>query len=200
VAEPYFEPRIGSKYETTKALILSESVYSWHDKEGKIVHPSPSHPTENLECFGIDNFGKRGYFTAMGRAICGTNKPSREQLKRAWDDYAYTVFVQSSVGVGAKSRPTEKQWQDAGAPFISLIDKIRPLKVIVTGKTTWKMMPGCTVSYLCDEVQAYKLSDGALVWCLAVPHPSNRKKGEGFQWERVGEGIRAFRSIEFPRR
>jgi uracil-DNA glycosylase len=129
------------------------------------------------------------------------DKPSREELERTWGEYAYSIFVQGSVGLGAKSRPTKEQWQDAALSFERLLEKLRPLKVIVTGKTMWNHhMPGCTGPHLCDVVQAYKLSDSTLVWCLAVPHPSNRKKGEGFQWEWVGKNIRAFRSINFPLR
>lgn len=180
-------------------LILSESTYSWREN-GKLCHPKPSHPTENLNLWGIENFGKRGYYTAMGRALCRKKQPSSEELRQAWDEYAYSPFVQDSVGEGAKSRPRERHWQDAGPVFLSLIEDIHPLKVLVTGKTMWNKMPHCTGPYLCSDLQAYKLKSGDLVWCLATPHPSSRKKGEGFDWERIGRAIRAFRLTEFPLR
>jgi hypothetical protein len=200
VAEVFFKPRIGKNYEATKVLILSESAYSWRNGSGKPVDPGPSHPTENLEYWGIKHFGKQAYYKAMGRALCGKKTPSRDELKRAWDEYAYTIFVQGTAGPSAKSRPSKKQWEQAEPCFRSLIEKIRPLKVIVTGKTMWNGHMVCNGPHLCDDVQAYKLSDGTLVWCLAVPHPANRKKGEGFKWEWVGKNIRAFRSIDFPLR
>jgi len=201
MAGAYFKPIIGRKYDTTRVLILSESAYSWIE-DGRVVEPPPLHPKESLICWGIDHFGARGYFTAMGKALCGTKTPSRNELEQAWDEYAYTIFIQGSVGLGWKSRPTEKQWQEAKLTFISLIEEIRPrpLKVIVTGKTMWNHMPDRTGPHIRDDIQAYKQSDGTLLWCLAVPHPSSRKKGLGFQWELVGENIRKFRSTEFPLR
>ena len=111
MAGAYFEHRKGGKYDTTRMLILSESAYSWRDDYGRIVDPGPSHPTENLGHWGIDHFGKQGYYTAMGRALCGKKAPSRDELKQAWDEYAYTIFVQGTVGLGVKSL-----WAVSGAP------------------------------------------------------------------------------------
>jgi len=190
----YFKPMIGKKFGETKLLILSESAYSWRDKDGKLVDPSPTHPTENLLYWGIEHFGKPGFYTTLGRALCRKKTPSIDELKQAWNEYAYTIFVQGSVGEGWKSRPTSKQWQDAAPCFVQLIETIRPLKVIVTGKTMWNgYMPGCTGPHLSDDIQAYKLSEGNLVWCLAIHHPAR-----GVHWEEIGEQIRMFRSIEFP--
>jgi hypothetical protein len=201
VVTNYFKPWIGKKYNRTRVLILSESVYSWRDKDRGLLEPTPTHPEENLLYWGIDHFGKQGYYTSMGRALCGTKKPTTVELRAAWDEYACIPFVQSSVGEGWKSRPTKKQWQDAATCFKSLIENLRPLKVIVTGKTMWNLhMPDFTGPHLCDDLQAYKLPDGSLVWCLAVPHPSSRKLSEGFQWERVGRAIHVFRSVRFPLR
>jgi hypothetical protein len=198
----YFKPWLGKNYNKTKILILSESVYSWRDENQGLVNPTSSHPEENLR-YWIEHFEelKRGYYKSMGRALCRTKDPTVTELKKAWNDYASTPFVQSSVGEGWNKRPTKKQWNDAAACFAPLMEKLRPQKIIVTGKMMWNQhMPGCTGPHLCDDLQAYKLSDGFLVWCLAIPHPSSRKLKEGFQWERVGRAIHAFRSVKFPLR
>ncbi len=197
--EAYFDPWIGKKYEQTKVLILSESAYSWKE-DGRKVDPSRSHPTRMVQHWGIENFGGNKYYTALSRALCGKEAPSRSELEIAWNDCDYTIFVQGTVGLGAKSRPTRKQFEGAHPAFLQLIEKIRPSRVVVTGKTMWNRMPACHGPHLCEDLQAYKLSDGSLVWSLAVPHPGNREKGEGFVWERVAAAIRAFRSIKFPLR
>jgi len=198
----YFKPWRGKNYNKTKILILSESVYSWRDKGNNLVEPTSSHPGENLSHW-IEHFDelKGGYYKSMGRALCRTKNPTVPELRKAWNDYSFTPFVQSSVGEGWKIRPTTKQWEIAADCFMPLIEMLRPRKIIVTGKTMWNHhMPCCTGPQLCDDLQAYKLSDGSLVWCLAIPHPSSRKLKEGFQWERVGAAIHAFRSVQFPLR
>lgn len=121
--------------------------------------------------------------------------PTAEQMCQVWDEYSYTVFVQESVGQGAGTRPTLEHWQKAGPLFLSLLEKIRPLKIIVTGKDMWGKMLECYARLL-DDLQAYRLSNGELVWCLALPHPANRR--EGFNWERIGESIHLFSATNFP--
>jgi hypothetical protein len=49
-----------------------------------------------------------------------------------------------------------------------------------------------------DGLEAYRLSDGTLVWCLPLPHPSNSRVG--FKWDKIGERIRRFKSAKLPLR
>jgi hypothetical protein len=194
INEPYFKPWIGKNYEANKVLLMSESTYDWLDEEGETVTPDRFHAQGSIG-WNIENFRKNQYFTRLNRALCMTETPTAEQMKQAWDDYAYTVFVQGSVGFGAGTRPTEKHWQEAGPHFLSLLEQIQPLKVIVTGKDMWASMPDCAV-YLVNDLQAYKLPNGQLVWCLALPHPANRV--QGFRWREIGESIRLFKATNLP--
>jgi hypothetical protein len=192
----YYNPWIGKDYNTTKTLILSESAYSWRDRSGKAIHPSPSHPEDSLFQW-IDRFPKQRYFAAMSRVLCGTESPDIDQMRREWNKHAYSIYVQRSVGLGARVRPSHQQWRDAGPHFLSLIEKIRPVKVIVTGKQMWKQMPSAA-GFLLDDLQAYRLSDDSLVWCLALPHPSNSH--QGFQWRNYSDSVRIFKSTQLPLR
>jgi hypothetical protein len=194
--KPYFKPYIGSRYSTTKLMILSESAYDWLEGR-KQVTPPPTHPRQSL-LWAIATFSqRRGYFVGMSRAICGTRIPTHKEMKAAWSEYAYTIFVQGTVGQGARRRPTAKQFRDAGPPFFSVLEKLRPRKVIVTGTDLWKSMPNTSVQFR-DDLQAYGLADGTLVWCLAFPHPSNSTVG--FRWQDVNERIRVFRLEKLPLR
>jgi len=102
------------------------------------------------------------------------------------------------VGIGARKRPSASQWEEAAKQFLHLIEDIRPLKVIVTGSEMWRhhMLP--TAIQRSDSLQAYRLSDGILVWCLALPHPSNSLVG--FKWEEIGARIRRFKDAKLPLR
>jgi hypothetical protein len=201
VKDIYFEPWIGRNYKSTRTLILSESAYSWRDENGAITQPGRQHPTGVIRHWAIEHFGAGNrYHTLMTRALCQEKTPSRTKRSRAWHRYAHSIYVQSSVGFGERRQPTPRQFEAARDTFLQLLRSVRPvpLKVVVTGKTMWNRMPQFDGPHLCDDFQAYRLPDGGLVWCLAVPHPSNREKAEGFVWERVGRAIRVFERARLP--
>ncbi len=193
----YFKPWMGGNYESTRLLILSESAYSW-EENGKRVNPGPSHPANTVKCLGIKYPGHNKYFRGLGKALCGVGSPTRSELEKAWDDCAYSIYIQETVGLGPKPRPTRNQFDEAGTAFVELVERIRPRKVVITGMTTWNRMPAFHGPHMCEHLQAFRLQDGSLVWCLAVPHPSNRQKGQGFVWERVAGALQAFRAAKFP--
>lgn len=195
MGEIRFEPWIGSEYCRTRLLIVSESAYSWKEN-GKVVGPGPTHPRfqilRSMECFP-----EQKYYAAITRALCGKQSPTYDEQLNAWNQCAYTIFVQGTVGLGARTRPSDKQFRQAWPIFLETIQKMdpRPLKVVITGMTMWNNMVGIDGPHLSDHLQALRLSSGDLVWCLAIPHPAS---GLGFQWKWVGERIQAFRSIDFP--
>jgi hypothetical protein len=195
LSKPFFKPWCGKNYENTKILILSESAYSW-EENGKVWHPSPSHPTKSL-LHWINHFEKRTYYRSLSQALCNSEKPTIEQALNEWNNVAYTIFVQSTVGIGARKRPSSAQWKEAKQHFLNLIERISPKKVIVTGLDMWnKHMPGCNGPHRTDYIQAYKLTDGSLVWCLAIPHPSNSTWG--FRWDKIGKQINDFKQLTLP--
>jgi hypothetical protein len=99
-----------------------------------------------------------------------------------------------------RKRPTNKDFQDAGEPFLNLIERLQPGRVVITSLTTWKKMPPTQIQTNDEYKQAYQLKDGSLTWCLAVPHPASRKKGQGFKWNHIGAQIEAFRAENLPTR
>jgi hypothetical protein len=135
-----WKPWKGKKYSTARVLILGESAYSWFDKAGNEVPLSPSHPSIQLR-LAIKNFPRQGYFSRTTRALCGEWRPTAEAMKEAWAECAYTIFVQGAVGVGAGKKATDRQFRESGFHFLRLLEKIRPLRVIVTGKKMWNLMP-----------------------------------------------------------
>lgn len=59
----------------------------------------------------------------MIRAICGEKTPSKERMNEVWKEYAYTPYVQSSVGYGAGSAPYFEAMEEANL-FLNLIERI----------------------------------------------------------------------------
>jgi hypothetical protein len=193
-----FRPWEGRKFPKTKILILGESAYDWDDG-GKIRKPSPNLPTDNVR-WTFDHFDQDNsrYLIQITRAICGKKQPNRREREAAWSEYAYSIYVPGSIGQGARTaRPSAEMWRTAKRFFPSLLNELEPEKIIVTGYDMWKDgMPDCEVFWVRD-IQAYRLSNGRLAWCMAQPHPSNSK--EGFSWEAIANRIAFFRSIKFPR-
>ena len=180
-----------------RLLILSESTYDWTGDDGESYTPQSTHASDGIP-WQIEHFSPDGgYFTALIRSICGEKTPSRERMYEVVNDYAYTPYVQSSVGYGPGVRPTARQWEEAKPHFLNLIERIRPQKVIITGIEMWKEMPECYAK-LVDDLQAYRLIDGAFVWCLALPHPASRTAGKGFAWQSVASSIKLFRETALP--
>jgi hypothetical protein len=187
------EPWIGSQFKKTRVLILSESIYSWY-WGARLCHPPIDHHRRQVE-IAINGTGKkRGYFHAMSKVLTALVNSSPEQRQKVWSGYALAPYIPMSIGIGARARPTRAHWHEGSRHFRGLLEKLRPAKIVVTGLTTWNQMPHTQVQRG-KFVQAYRLGDGSLVWCLALPHPSNKK--DGFKWQQVQRRLQKFLDTDF---
>jgi hypothetical protein len=130
------------------------------------------------------------YYGHITKALSDKEAPSLEERKKAWNEYAYSIFIPGSVGAGGQR--TAKMWRDGGKDFLCLIEELKPKRVIITSLVVWGKMPKTQAHHPDnDRIGAYQLNSGDFVWCLAVPHPANRT--EGFYWKDVARDIREFR-------
>jgi hypothetical protein len=194
MGSPFFVPWQGSNYAKYRTVILSESTYDWL-VEGERLSPKPDHPTHSIER-AINQVDNPQYTRRLTQAICNRKNPNKRERETAWNNFAYTIYVQQSVGKGAGVRPTQPVWDEAHNMFPAQIATLdpKPRKLIITGKDAWNRMPN-TVIELTPDVQAYK-GYGGLLWCLALPHPANRT--QGFDWQRIAQSIRIFLATTFP--
>ncbi len=107
--------------------------------------------------------------------------PSPTHLREAWSRVAFTNYVATPVGIGASTRPSEPQWAAAKAEFPALLERLKPRRIIVLGKTMWSRMPGVDLMYT-DDVQGYRLSDGSMG--CAGPYTTRRAACPGAPWRR----------------
>ncbi len=174
-------PWRGEDYGKSRLLLLGESAYSWDDKKGGHVNPSPSHSRDIVEWALA---GERPRFMNMlTRGLANCLAPTAEQMKEAWAKVAFTNYIPGTVGLGREARPTEEQWRRAHDAFPALLADLAPRTVIVLGKTMWNRMPE-TQFYVTEELQAYRLPDGSEAVCWAVRHPSR-----GLSWEKLAHVI-----------
>lgn len=177
------EPWVGPRYDATRLLILGESAYSWWDDEtGDVVHPPDQHCSDLvrrvLEDFD-DCMRNLRFMVLLSRGLTGEHHPSEETLRFAWERVAFTNYITTTVGVGARLRPSDAQWNDAKSAFPELLDRLLPLRVVVLGKSMWGKMPGADF-YFTDDVQGYRLADGSRATCWAVNHPAG-----GLSWKQL---------------
>lgn len=198
----FYSPRIGTEYRKTRILLVSESAYSWMDGK-RLRHPMREHPVKSVK-YAIEHWEDEDlakYFRRVTRTICGREMPSRKEREDAWAEYAYWIFIPGTVGKGAGGRRTKAMWKAGDRDLWQLIEKLKPTptKVVITSLTAWSKMRDSDV-HLTDTLQAYRVGrSGNLMWCLAVPHPSSRKRGRGFRWSEIAEQIALFRSAVLPK-
>jgi hypothetical protein len=171
---------VGKNYEAHRLLMLGESAYSWLEGE-EVVHPTPRHAEVLVE---LALAGERARFMKMlTRGVAGSFDAPPEQVEAAWSRVAFTNYVDGTVGIGARVRPSEDQWHAAAKAFPAMLKDLRPRNVIVLGKTMWSRMPDADV-WLTDDVQGYRLEDRSVTMCWAVPHPA-----AGLSWQRLAQLI-----------
>lgn len=194
-SEGYYKPWEGNRYRPGGLLVLSESAYCWGDG-----HPRPTHPTRHtVEHSAFRNFADRKfrYVTALTRALCNEQWPNEVRTRQSWNGIAYSIYIQRPLA-NVQSRPTKDNFIESGPAFIGLIERLKPSRVVITGYQVWDSMPETHVQ-IDRYKQAYRLRNGRLVWCLAVPHVQSRKEGRRFRWDEVGIRIQKFVQEQLPK-
>ncbi len=194
---------LGSRYKESHLLILGESAYSWIDKQGVVQHPSQDHCEKLIEwTIGSWETGEinSSFIKRLTLALVNLNSPvridmpTREQISDAWAMCAFKNYIEGSVGEGAHTRPSPKQWLDAKERWLPLLEQLKPERVLVVGRELWAHMPDTQMVFSSD-VQAYKYNNGeSTAWCMNVRHPA----GGGWGWETLQESLSRFLTISLP--
>ena len=142
--EPYFEPWIGQNYESgepnshKKLWILTESHYT--DVEIEV--------TEKFTQIIMDNYLKGKYegdklniwdniinaFYLLGR------RSTFEERKAFWHSVMWSNFIQAQE-LPFKSRPTPEMWQEAKDPFLAVMNRHKPQRILCVGYEVWDHLP-----------------------------------------------------------
>lgn len=172
----------GQQYDAFRLLLLGESAYSWIEN-GEMRHPSPRHAIELVE-WVINDFPANSFMNTLTRGLAAEEWPSKTKIESAWARAAFTNYIEETVGMGPRVRPTPAAWKMAKESFPGLLNSVRPKNIIVLGKTMWREMPDADI-WLTDDVQGYRLLDGKVAMCWALNHPS-----AGLSWSRLAAVIK----------
>ena len=188
----YFLPWVGQKYNEgvsgRKLLVLGESHYDTWDNVKRDL--PPQFTRECIEYVLNREHAVARFWKYIEQALLNESRANGWAPSGGpalWSQIAFYNFVQSPVNSGSRQAPTNEQFARSIPPFRTLLEELRPERVLVCGKRLWSRMDR-THSPLHDCIQAYQLSDGVLVWCLAIVHPSSGR----FSWCKTHQLIQLF--------
>ena len=200
-----FHPWIGKSYGNAhfglKLLIVGESHYRWPDRpkdETRTTHAALEHGRHHHR-----------FFRGLERLVPTTEM---EGIPKGWDSVAFYNYVQHFVGDGPRDRPSAEMWASELTldAFKEVLTVCKPDRVLIVGKTTWRMMAGkdefpqyppipeplfrlpdgfCAGLNAEAEQHAYWYPTGANSWTLCAPifHPAYPR---GFHGEGTREVMR----------
>lgn len=135
----FFKPWLGQNYSERisdkRVLILGESHYEW-STSGDLQ------PDLTQICIKeqLDGSWTKAFWTNIVIAFTG-NTPRLEDKKRFWHSVAFYNYVQESVGFGPRVRPSAEMWKRSEAPFVKVLENLKPDAMIVLGYKLWDNLP-----------------------------------------------------------
>lgn len=132
-----FHPRIGGNYTQgiygKKVLVLGESIYCCVKCNTPEVCKNQ---IKDIVKKQLDGEEKNPFYTLIPKLYIGDiNKPFQiEEKIEFWNKVSFYEFIQTSVGIADRVRPTLEMWNDAVNPFFEILDILEPQVVLITGK------------------------------------------------------------------
>lgn len=132
-----FHPWIGPYYRRSpfdlKVLVLGESHYRFDQQ--------PEDETETTRR-ALEVGRETGYFWRTIAGLLAHSKPKGSP--NSWDCVAFYNYVQHFVGGRARQRPEDWMWtsKKTVAAFKQVLEELKPDRVLVVGKTNWRLMAG----------------------------------------------------------
>ena len=160
-----FKPWTGKHYDETRLLMLA-APDNLSDLPTKLVK---SVLADSAEATDFKLMKK------LSQALAGKEDPDQNLLNCVWHRVAFTYYV-----------------GETKSDFCSnVLNKLRPRRIIVIGKTLWSKMPKPADVYMTDDVQGYLFDeDRSVAVCLAHPYPG---------WVRLADTIYFALGGELPR-
>ena len=177
-SEPFFQPFEGADYRNSggfpgRLLIVGESYY---------LAPEDHRADFTADLMrGVIQEGRRGartrYYTNLFQLFTGrrSGTASEEEWQTFWNSIAFYIFIQSRRLTAPLMRPNAAEWNEALAPFRTVLARSQPDRVLLTG------------SQLCGHASKLKISPrgerpgfwlptgtNTAAYARCIPHPSSR--------------------------
>jgi hypothetical protein len=140
--EPHFLPWVGPSFGTgplgeRRLLLLGEAHYS--------DDPADDIPglTKDVVSRVENNKQKLPFFTKAAQVVGrASGLAATEDSRDVWASVAFYNFVPQMAASAARVRPTPEMWKAGGAPFATVLDDVRPARVLVLGADVWNHLSG----------------------------------------------------------
>ena len=195
VPEVHFWPWIGERFKEPDngLLVLGESHYGT---------PSDDYPelTRDVVAGYLKNTSG-SFFTNVAQVVTGKHwTEDGMDIRSAWHSVAFYNYVPVLLPK-ARLRPTPEQWDRGSAPFLAVVDALRPAQVLVLGHDLWGHVPGRKDKRIELTGKAWDLyyvpAGDREIPMLPIMHP----KSGGFSWRAMSPWVSALRSFSpMPRR
>lgn len=156
-----FEPWIGERYAAgirgKRVLILGESHYHSceHDEDCQDVVTQEGHHRD-LTCSVVSYWKDNPHSSPVSSRTSALFDMGKAEF---WASVAFYNYLQSFAGEKARIRPKAEQWDELASQhaFQEVLDKLRPDRILVLGKSTWACLPSST-----DVLAAAPVPENAL--------------------------------------
>lgn len=199
------EPRVGKDYQTggvfnQKVMALGESFYC--TKEEAVADLTDKVVQDYL------NY-RHGIISKTQGKWCNTylkfervlvnHETTPEESKKIWDSILFYNYLQVTMD-GARTTGTWQDFENAGTPFLEVLNKYQPDVVIVWGVRLYSLMTDDCWEKSTDErlkdgyvlrKGIYRLSNEKSVNVIAIYHPST-----GFSWDYWHDAISPFINLK----
>ena len=181
-----FRPWVGPNYaeglDGLRVLVLGESHYvkpEWDFGDEQTIR--------SIQDNAIGD-GKYAFFTKAAKLILGRFDDLPHEVRiDFWNRVAFYNFVQESVGLDPRMRPTAAMWEAAQPRFLEQLEVLKPHCVVVLGKRIWQSLPVASDQRMQPyEMKMYTTGQGTVV-ASYTNHPS----WAGFSYAPVAPRIEA---------
>lgn len=171
----HFAPWIGHEYGKSsrwglKLLILGESHYV-----GKPEHNTPR-LTRIVVQGQMDGTRRNRFFTKIVGTLTGDSPVSLQARQDFWNSVAYYNYVQEPIADGPRKRPLPEHWSGAHAPFLSVLSRLKPDRVLVFGFALWENLPAPMKTHTDDQIlkplYLYSTGSGHVAIAGRLAHPT----------------------------
>ena len=143
---PFFKPWVGSRAAAglatkavygTKIHVLGESHYDRGGPDSYEITPSLTQQVVSDWALGASG---SAFFTRVASIVLN-QEPGSFDRAAAWQDFAYSNFVQSPVLGGPRISPARDAWAEAREAFFGQLAITRPKILVVLGSRCWNQLP-----------------------------------------------------------